>query len=162
MVRKRLGQKRLCAKTSINLIYITTQYTWNWHFVKFHANPTTGKLISKAVHETIRNYLANNTYSTHFKHKNTTRDLCLGGTNSAVFVNAIQYFYLVRCGAVHICSHIRFINRFLMSEDGSPLSLPFTSKTGQSHSVAQNRQTSFSFFFCTLLASNEKTCFGIL
>ena len=75
--------------------------------------------------------------------KKKTRDLCLGGTNTAFFVNAIQYFYLVRCGAVHICSHIRFINRFLMSEDGSPLSLPFTSKNGQSHSVAQNE-----FFFC--------------
>ena len=46
-------------------------------------------------------------------------------------------------GAVHTCSHTRFIDRFLMSEGGEPLSLPFTSKTGQSHSVVQNRQTSF-------------------
>ena len=51
----------------------------------------------------------------------------------------------VRCGAVHICSHPCFINRFMMSEDGGPLSLPFTSKTGQSHSVAQNRQARFFF-----------------
>ena len=67
----------------------------------------------------------------------------------------------VWCGAVHICSHTRFIDRFMImiSEDGDPLSLPFTSKTGQSHSVAQNRQF---FFFFTLLASKERTYFGIL
>ena len=77
------------------------------------------------------------------------------GTNSAFF-----FVSMVRRGAVHKCSHTRFINRFMMSEGGDPLSLPFTSKTGQSHSVAQNRQT--SFFFFTLLASKERTYFGIL
>ena len=57
---------------------------------------------------------------------------------------------MVRC--VHTCSHIRFIVRFMVSEGGDPLCLPFTSKTEQSHSVAQNRQTSsfvFFFFFFT-------------
>ena len=49
----------------------------------------------------------------------------------------------VWCGVVHACSHTRFIDRFMMSEGGDPLSLPFTSKTGQSHFVAQNRQMSF-------------------
>ena len=63
------------------------------------------------------------------------------------------------CGAVHKCSHTRFINQFMMSEGGDHLGLPFTSKTGQSHSVAQNRRTSLFF---TLLASKEKTYFGIL
>ena len=48
-------------------------------------------------------------------------------------------------GAVHTCSHTCFIDRFMMSEGGDPLSLPFTSKTGQSQSVAQNRQASFSY-----------------
>ena len=58
----------------------------------------------------------------------------------------VRYSTLPRavwCSAVHTCSHTRFIDRFMMSEEGDPLSLPFTSKTGQSHSVAQNRQTSF-------------------
>ena len=49
---------------------------------------------------------------------------------------------MVRCGTVHTCSHTRFIDRFMVSEGSDPWSLPFTSKTGQSHSVAQNRQTS--------------------
>ena len=61
-------------------------------------------------------------------------------------------------GVVHTCSHTRFIDRFVMSECGDPLSLPFTSKTGQSHSVAQNRQTSVF----SSLASKERTYFGIL
>ena len=62
------------------------------------------------------------------------------GTNSAFFfVSAVQYLLsMMRCG---ICSHTRFIDRFMMSESGDHLSFPFTSKTGQSHSVAQNRQT---------------------
>ena len=46
----------------------------------------------------------------------------------------------------------------MMSEGGDPLSLPCTSKTGQSHSVAQNRQSTFLF----LLASKERAYFGIL
>ena len=71
----------------------------------------------------------------------------------------------VWCGAVRTCSHTHFIDRFMMSEGDDPLSLPFNSKTGQSHSVVQNRQTSvvvvvvffvlffFVFFvlFCFLL-----------
>ena len=70
-------------------------------------------------------------------------------------------------GAVHTCTHPRFIDRFMMSEGGDPLSLHFTSKTGQSHSVAENRQASFFFFFFfffffSLLASKERTYFGIL
>ena len=56
-------------------------------------------------------------------------------------------FYLVLYDAVHTCNHTRFIDRFMMSEGGDPLSLPFTSKTGQSHSVAQNRQTSLFCLF---------------
>ena len=88
------------------------------------------------------------------------------GTNSAFFiVSAVQYFTwcgAVRCGAVHTCSHTRFIDRFFMSEGGHPLSLPFTSKTGQSHSVAQNRLTSCCCYFFTLLASKGMTYFGIL
>ena len=67
-------------------------------------------------------------------------------------------FYLVLYGAVHTCRHTRFIDPLMMSEGADPLSLPFTSKTEQCHSVAENRQTSFSF---TLLASTEKTYFGI-
>ena len=70
----------------------------------------------------------------------------------------------VWCKAVHTCSHTSFVDRFMMSEGGDPLSLPFTYKTGQSHSVAQNRQTRFSFFFFfffffTLLASS--TCLTV-
>ena len=59
----------------------------------------------------------------------------------------LSYFLpgAVWCGAV--CSHTRFIDRFMMSEGGDPLSLPLTSKTGQYHSVAQNRQTFFFVFF---------------
>ena len=78
----------------------------------------------------------------------------------------------VRCGAVHTCSHICFINRFMMSEGDDPLSLPLTSKTGQSHSVAQNREASFFFFFffflfffiiiIILLASKKRTYLDIL
>ena len=45
----------------------------------------------------------------------------------------------VWCGAMHTCSYTRYIDRFMMSEGGDPLSLPFTSKTGQYHSVTQNR-----------------------
>ena len=45
----------------------------------------------------------------------------------------------------------------MMSEGGDPLSLPFTSKTGQSHSVAQ-KQTDECFFF-TSLASKQRTYF---
>ena len=52
----------------------------------------------------------------------------------------------VWCSVVHTCSHTRFIDRFMMSEDSDLLSLPFTSKTGQSHSVAQNRQMIFFYF----------------
>ena len=33
-------------------------------------------------------------------------------------------------GAVYTCNHTRFIDRFMMTEGGDPLSLPFTSKTG--------------------------------
>ena len=65
--------------------------------------------------------------------------------NSAIF-SPVRYSILpgaVWCGAVHTCSHTRFISQFMMSEGGNPLGLPFTSKTGQSHSVAQNRQTWF-------------------
>ena len=70
---------------------------------------------------------------------------------------------MVWCSAVHTCSHTRFINRFMMSEGGDPLNLPFTSKTGQSHSVAQNRPISLLFcFFLLYLASKERTYFGIL
>ena len=65
----------------------------------------------------------------------------------------------VWCGAVHTCSHTRFTDRLMMSEGDDPLSLRFTSKTGPSHSVAQNRQASFFF---TLLASKERAYFGIL
>ena len=70
------------------------------------------------------------------------------GTNSAFSVR--RYSILpgaVWCGAVHTCSHTGFINRFMMSEGGDPLSLLFTSKTGQSHSVAQNRQTSYFLLY---------------
>ena len=63
----------------------------------------------------------------------------------------------VWCGAVHTCSQTRFIDRFIMSEGGDPLNLPFISKTGQSHFVAQNRQTSFF----TLLACKGRAYFGI-
>ena len=83
------------------------------------------------------------------------------GINSAFF-SSVRYSILpggVWCGVVHTCSHTRFIDRFMMSEGGDPLSLPFNSKTGQSHSAAQNRQT---IFFFTLLASKERTYFGIL
>ena len=62
----------------------------------------------------------------------------------------------VWCGAVNTCSHTRFIDRFMMSEGGDPLSLRFTFKPGQSLSVA------FFFFFFSLLASKERTYFGIL
>ena len=65
----------------------------------------------------------------------------------------------VWCGVVHTYSHTRFIDRFMMSEGGDPSSLSFTSKTGQSHFVAQNRHTSFFF---SLLASKERIYFGIL
>ena len=63
-------------------------------------------------------------------------------------------------GAVHTYSHTRFIDRFMMSEGGDPLSLQLTSKTGQSQSVAQNRQA--SCFVFTLLAFKDSTYFGIL
>ena len=62
----------------------------------------------------------------------------------------------VWCGTVHTCSHNCFIDRFMMSEGGDPLSLLFTSKTGQSHSVVH------VFFFFFLLASKETKYFGIL
>ena len=79
----------------------------------------------------MRNYLVNTTYSTHFKHKNTTRDLCLGRGRIRLFSSVRDSILpsAAWCGAVHICSHTRFINRFMMSEGGDPLSLPFTSKT---------------------------------
>ena len=96
----------------------------------------------------IRNYLANTTYSTPFKHKNTTRDLCLGRGRIQLF-SSVRYSILpgaVCCGAVYTCNHTRFIDRFMMTEGGDPLSLPFTSKTGQSHSVAQNTQTCCFYF----------------
>ena len=71
------------------------------------------------------------------------------GTNSAFFFffffSSVQYSILpgaVWCGAVHIY----FIDRFMMKEDGDPLSLSFSSKIGQCHSVAQNRQTMFFIF----------------
>ena len=56
------------------------------------------------------NYLANTTYSTHFKHKNTTKDLCLGrGRNLSVEFGSFRQcgtvFYLVRYGAVR-CIHL--------------------------------------------------------
>ena len=93
------------------------------------------------------------------------------GTNSAFFFFIVSpgpgaVLSMVRCGA---CSHTLFIDRFRLSEGVDPLSLPFTSKTGQSHSVAQkNRQTVlfiylFFFFLCfTLLGSKEMTYFDIL
>ena len=102
-------------------------------------------------------------YSTHFKHKNTTRDLCLGLGRIRLFFSSVRYSILPGagwCGVVHTSSHTRFIDRFMMSEVGDPLSLPFTPKTMQPHSVAQNRQTSFFFFFFfRLLASKERTYF---
>ena len=77
------------------------------------------------------------------------------------FFSSMRYSILpaaVWSSAVYTCSHTSFVDRFMMSEGGDPLSLPLTSKTGQSHSVAQNRQTSFFFFFFffffTLLASS--------
>ena len=83
------------------------------------------------------------------------------GTNSFVFRQGGTVFYLVLYSAVRCilvqCSHT--IDRVMMSEGGDPLSLPFISKTGQSHSVAQSRQTSLIF---NLLASKERTYFGIL
>ena len=57
----------------------------------------------------------------------------------------------VLCGAVQTCSHTRFIDRFMISEGGNSLSLPFASKSGQSHSVARNRKTSLFFFYFFLL-----------
>ena len=48
----------------------------------------------------------------------------------------------VWCGAAHTCSHTSFI---MVSESGHLLSLPFTSKTGQS--VAQNRHSSFFLLY---------------
>ena len=83
------------------------------------------------------------------------------GTNSAFFPS-VRYSILpggVWCSAMHTFSHTRFVDRFMMSEGGDPLSLPFTSKTGQSHSVSA-KQTDELFF--TLLASKERTYFGIL
>ena len=83
------------------------------------------------------------------------------GTTSAFFhqCGTVILPDAVWCGAVH--NHTRFINRFMMSEGGDPLSLPFTSKTGQSHSVAQNRQTSF-LFVCLFYFTKERTYFHIL
>ena len=52
----------------------------------------------------------------------------------------------ILCGAVHTCNHTRFIDRFMISEGGNSLSLPFASKSGQSHSVAQNRKKSLFYF----------------
>ena len=100
------------------------------------------------------------------KHENTIRDLCLGrGRIRFFFRQGGTVFYLVLYGAERCirvqCSHTRFIDRFMMSEGGDLLSLPFTSKTGQSLSVAQSRQTRFFFFFFTLQASKERTNFGI-
>ena len=83
------------------------------------------------------------------------------GTNS-FFFSSVRYSILpsaVFCGALHTCIHTRFTDRLMMSEGDDPLNLPFTSKTRQSHSVAQNRQTSFLF---TLLAAKERIYFGIL
>ena len=57
----------------------------------------------------------------------------------------------VWCGTVHTCSHTRFIDRFMMSEGADPLSLPFTSKTGQSQFVAQSRHTSVLFYFTSIV-----------
>ena len=71
------------------------------------------------------------------------------GTNSPIFFSSVWYSILpgaVWCGAVHTCSHTPFIDRFMMSK-------------GQSHSVTQNRQTSFFFYS---LASKERSYFGIL
>ena len=56
------------------------------------------------------NYLANTTYSTHFKHRNTTRDLCLGrGRVGRIrLFSSVRYCILpgaVWCGAVHTFSH---------------------------------------------------------
>ena len=56
------------------------------------------------------------------------------------FFSSVRYWY----GAVHICSNI---DRFIMSEGSDPLSLPFTSKTGQPHSVALKGQ---AFFFTSM------------
>ena len=74
-----------------------------------------------------------------------TRFMLRSGTNSA-FISSVRYSILpgvVWRGAVHT----RFIDRFIMSEGGDPLSLPFTSKTAQSHSVAQNRQMSLFLLY---------------
>ena len=76
-----------------------------------------------------------------------TRFMLRSGTNLVIFLS-VQYSILpgaVWCGAMHTCSHTHFIDRFMMSEDSDPLSLCFTSKTGQSHSVVKNRQTSYFF-----------------
>ena len=78
----------------------------------------------------IRNYLANTTHSTDFKHKNTIRDLCLGRGRIGLF-SSVRYSILrgaVWSGTVHSCSHTGFIDRFMMPEVGDPLILPFTSK----------------------------------
>ena len=79
----------------------------------------------------------------------------------AFFRQCGAVFYVVLYGAVrciHVVTPVLSID-FMISEGGDPLSLPFTSKTGQSHSVAQNRHASYSF---TLLALKERTFFGIL
>ena len=57
------------------------------------------------------------------------------------YLLSVRYSILpgaVWCGAGHTCSHTHFVDRCMMSEGGDTLSLPFTSKTGESHSVAQN------------------------
>ena len=47
------------------------------------------------------------------------------GKNLFVFFSSVQYSILpsaVCCGAVYTCNHTRFIDRFMMTEGGDPLS----------------------------------------
>ena len=89
------------------------------------------EILSHRPYIQIRNYLANTTYSTPFYHKNTTRDLCLGRGRIRFFSSGRYSIFpgAVCCGAVYTCNHTRFIDRFMMTEGGDSLSLPFTSKT---------------------------------
>ena len=74
----------------------------------------------------------------------------LGDELGFFFFSSVRYSILrgaLWCGTVNTCSHTRFIDRFMMSEGGDPLSLPFTFKTGQSYSVAQNIHTIFCLLY---------------
>ena len=127
----------------------TLRNSYNSHFAQDNSRIVLIPILRRTH---ICNYLANTTYSTHFRHKNTTQDLCLGrGRIQLFFRQCSTVFYLVlysvRCGAVHVVTYSHFINRFMMSEGSDSLSLPFTSKPGQLCSVAQNRP--FFFFYFT-------------